>query len=870
MNSPAKIYHGSHRPTKLVVAVTLILALASCSDSVETVLSNSTSSAESFLTIRATWDESSTLNDEDSDIATFLLSDKQIVPDVRVARINTSTKIGVYPTTRALEADYFGYPLTADGQFIVWSRAQDRDDVTLINPKTGSRTKLHSGFTFKNVSYFADLETVIVNSDFCVAVKPDGDVRRIGKGQCIGTSLGLQLLEQDASSITISQINETFQISDRRSFPIKDVQFSAGGALISGRVIGSSSLAVFELLNGRKLWTSKPTDFKADVLSSAKSGDSLLIAQDSDDNDNLVDLLSIRFDQAGSSIKKLLSSRVVAAQLSSDGTAVMIATKSDSQADYAYQTQNLLTGESSDLGYAGEPSGLALSSTDFYAFVSGGTLFVGTFGDEPRRALDIFGEVTGLVEITTESRFLVLTEDGGQTSITSVRETDSRPEAKLVLSVPGRLIFNPQLGSRQGTALLTAIDDDGYGTLYEVSLVNKFDPRRLAEGNIAWFSYGPDGNIFYGDVLNREMNVYVTKSADNPSRALVSTRYVIVRQGPAIIRETGSGFLREMRAYIDPTLELCKRQRLTRLTLAETSTELTLNEMGKGAPASLCIQVPLQLRGSPFDLSLSPVDAGTNTLYQFDSAFELLSSEVGDVDPVTTADSLDVISTADDSQIGTDRTFSYESRLSNQEFSQPTYLLRGYSWTGKTTAVLRIAKPTDKPVSSTNFSRNDWKNRSAAYEACKAQPSLVAGRGSEIEELDLTIGVDANGDAEIKQFCLSIPQASQDSRAEYTLYLVPDNTSGAIAQLALGCADLKARQTASGQPFGSLSSPRDVIGFENRDSRDVGTSRSTTIAVYQLTKGYAGPCYLTHQNPRPADVSAATRVKVQIAIAGPS
>jgi len=869
MDSTAKICHGSRRVTKLVVAITLILALASCSDSAETSLSNSTSSAESFLTIRATWDESSTLDDEGSDIATFLLSDKQIVPNVRVARINTSTRIGVYPTTRALEADYFGYPLTSDGQFIVWSRAQDRDDVTLINPKTGGRTKLHSGFTFKNVSYFADLETVIVNSDFCVAVKLDGDVRRIGKGQCIGTSLGLQLLEQGASSITISQIND-FQVSDRRSFPIKDVQFSAGGALISGRVIGSSSLAVFELLNGRKLWTSKPTDFKADVLSSSKSGDSLLIAQDSDDNDNLVDLLSIRFGQAGSSIKKLVSSRVVAAQLSSDGTAVMIATKSDSRADYTYQTQNLLTGESSDLGYAGEPSGLALSSTDFYAFASGGTLFVGAFGDVPRRALDIFGEVTGLVEITAESRFLVLTEDGGQTSITSVHETDSRPEAKLILSVPGRLIFNPQLGSRQGTALLTAIDDDGYGTLYEVSLVNKFNPRRLAEGNIAWFSYGPDGKIFYGDVLNREMNVYVTESADNPSRALVSTRYVIVRQGPAIIRETGSGFLREMRAYIDPTLELCKRQQLTRLTLAETSTELTLNEMGKGAPASLCIQVPLQLRGSPFDLSLSPVDASTDTSYQFDSAFELLSSEVGDVDLVTTADSLDVISTADDSQIGTDPTFSYESRLSNQEFSQPTYLLRGYSWTGKTTAVLRIAKPTDKPTSSTNFSRDDWKDRSAAYEACKAQPSLVAGRGGETEDLDLTIGVDANGDAEIKQFCLSIPQASRDSRAEYTLYLAPDNTSGAIAQLALGCADLKARQTASGQPFGSLSSPRDVIGFENRDSRDFGTSRSITSAVYQLTKGYAGPCYLTHQNPRPADVSAATRVKVQIAIAGPS
>jgi len=864
MSAPTKTVRGVQRIAGLFIAMAMILGVTSCSDSTQTRSSARNSSSESFLAIRASWDGSSNRLFEGADIATFALSDKQIVPDVRVARSSAETQIGVFPSTRETDADYFGYPLTADGQFIVWSRSGQRDELDLVNPGNGIRTKLHAGTAFRSVSYFQDLGTLVVNSDVCIAVRPDGEVRRVGKGQCVGTSLGLRLVEQSPSSLTISVIDETLQVSDRRSFPVRDAALSARGALVSGRSIGSGSLTVFELSTGRKLWTSKASDFQAEVLSTAKSGDSLLIAQDSDDNDNLVDLFSIRVDETGPSIKKLLSSRLVSAQLSSDGTSVMIATRVSSSGAYAYRTENLVSGESSELGYEGEPSGLALSSTNFYAFASGGTLYIGSFGSAPRRALDIFGEVTGLVEVVAESTFLVLTDDSGQAGITIVRNSGDAPKAKLILSVLGRLTFDPQLGSRNDVALVTATDDDGYGTLYEVSLTDKFDTRRLAEGNIRWFTYGPNENIFYGDVLNGEMTVFLTKSADKPSRTLVSTRYVVIRQGRTAIRETNSGFLGTMQAYLDPTLDFCKKQRLPLIALAEGSTALTLNAIGMGGPASLCIQVSPQARGSLFDLSLSPADTDEKGTEPFDSAFELLSSAVGNVEPISSADSLDIVATADDAETQADSRFSYESRLLKQEFLNPTYLLRGYSWTRKASAVLRVSKPTETAATLTSFSRDDWKSRFESYKDCMELPSLIAGREPG-EELTLTVGVEKNGDAEIKRFCLSIPRSFQQAKAEYALYLIADDTEDAVAQLALGCSKAQARQTPSGRPFETLSSPRDIIGFESRIS-GFGLSPNITIAVFQLPKGFTGPCYLTHQSPRPAEGGAATRARVRMAL----
>jgi len=532
---------------------------------------------------------------------------------------------------------------------------------------------------------------------------------------------------------------------------------------------------------------------------------------------------------------------------------------------YAYRTENLVSGESSELGYEGEPSGLALSSTNFYAFVSGGTLYIGSFGSAPRRALDIFGEVTGLVEVIAESTFLVLTNDNGQAGITIVRNSGGTPKAKLILSVSGQLRFDPKLGSRKDTALVTATDDDGYGTLYEVSLADEFDSRRLAEGNIRWFTYGPNDDIFYGDVLNGEMSVYLTKSADKPSRTLVSTRYVVMRQGRSAIRETNNGFLGTMQAYLDPTLDFCKKQRLALIALAEGSTEIVLNAMGGGGPSSLCIQVPTRVRGNLFDLSLSPSDTDEKGAEPFDSAFELLSTDVGIVDPISSADSLDIVATADDAETQADSKFSYESRLLKQEFLNPTYLLRGYSWTRKASAVLRISKPTETAATLTSFSRDDWKSRSESYKDCMELPSLIAGREPG-EELTLTVGVEKNGDAEIKQFCLSIPRSLQQARAEYALYLVTDDTEDAVAQLALGCSKAQARQTPSGRPFETLSPPRDIIGFESRISDGFGLSPNITLAVFQLTKGFTGPCYLTHQSPRPAEGGAATRARVRMAL----
>lgn len=863
------ISRDRRRSAGFSITILLLLGLVSCSESTKSSTSTDGRGRESFLAVRASLDESNLTGFNGADVATFSLFDSEIVPDVRVARSNDATLIAVFGNTRTTEADYLGYPFATNGQFIVWSRSSQQDELVLINPDNGERTKLHSGQMFANVSYFEDIETLVVNSRVCDAVRLDGEVRRLGIGQCVGTSLGLRLIEQGAESITVSVIDELLEVSDRRKFPIIEATLSASGALVYGRSVGSGSLAVFELATGRKLWTSKPTDFRAEVISSSKSGDSLLVAQDSDDNDNLVDLFSIRVDETGASVKKLFSARTLSAQLSSDGTAVMIATRPSSESVYSYQTENLLTGESSELNYVGEPSGLALSSTNSYAFTNGGTLYVGTFGDAPQRALDIFGEVTGLVEIVGESTLLVLTNDSGQAELTIVRNTDSAPKAKLVLSVFGRLAFNPQLGSRSELALVTAVDQDGYGTLYEVSLADKFEAKRLAEGNIGWFSYGPKGNVFYGDVLNGEMSVYEVTASDKPRRTLVSTRYMVVRQGPSVIRETSGGFLQTIQAYLDPTLDLCKKQRLQLITLQEGSIELTLNEMGQGGPATLCIQVPLQVRGSSFDLSLVQSPEGGSEEEQFDSAFEMLSTDVGSVDAISSADSLDVLATADDSATDTYSTSSFESQLSRFEFSRPTYMMRGYSWSQSASAQFLISKPLENPETSTTFSRDDWKNRAASYRSCKGLPTLVASPARDGTEMEFVVGVDINGDAEIKQFCLSVPRALEQTRTEHSLYLIPDDTRGGIAELALGCADLQARQSSSGRPYGSLSSPREIVGFESRESDGFGSSQNTTLAVFELTKGLFGPCYLTHQSPRPAEAGSVTRAKVRMTLESP-
>ena len=858
---------GFHRSVwGMFVAILLSLATA-CGQGVPSAGSSTPSVGESFLAVSSDPDDGSETNMERPDVATFAITQSQIVPNVRIARYDEQSVINVYSSVNDPEPAYSGYPVMEDGRFGVWRQEGDRHELFLINGSNGQKTQLLQSTDIESISFYQDQQLFIVNSDYCSIILASGEVRRVGKGRCFGSAIGLRLILETSSGVAISVIDRDLTLVNERKFPLTNARLSALGSVIFGTSSPNSGLTVFDTVDGRKLWKSVASDFNVDVISEARSADSILVAQDSDDNDNLVEILSIRRAADQAVVKTLITARSVSAQLSSDGRTAVIATRQTSNSPFDYQTVDLESGRTVPIDFSGDPTDMAFSRTDYYAYTMDGTLFIGRFGEVPQRAIDVFGNVQRLIELPDSKAFLVVTTDGDQTAMTLIRPTTKDIKADLALTTSGELGFSPSSGSSIRGFLVSSTDTDGYVTLYETRFGSELLPTRIAEGNIRWFSYGPDDSIFYGDVLGGQGSTYSVSKGKDRTRTLVSTRFAVFRQGAPYIRDTSSGFVGTMQAFVDPTLDLCKKLKRKITQLSEGSTEFDLASVEDQIPTEFCIQVPLALRNKDFGFKINPNPLAADDEAS-DSALEILTGETGAVDPVGSADLLKVVGNADDKYDRANARLEYAPEIPTITLSNPTYLIRGYSWSKAQKATLEIKDAFESNGQFVEFSRSSWTNHGRIQKSCNSLQKIAYSAFSGGAETEIPISVDQNRDAEIVEFCLQIVASKSGEPANYRMVLMPIDISGKPAKLVTGCEGLRGRQSDAANPYGSLSEVRDIFSFASRIEEPSGNYGNITEIQFSLSKGTFGPCFMTHQAPRPLDAGDGERARIRVYLDG--
>ena len=825
----------------LLLGVAIVMTVGACGGIDGGQSTSNSSEGEAFLAYGASLTSSGELSIGSADVVTFSIEEGSLVPDTRLANGSSAGLISVFDSLSSSSVDYEGFPILPDGSFVVWQQSAEVNYLELISPKNGERKRIFRSASIGSVAYYFEDDLFVVNADFCYAVRTSGETRRLGRGQCEGSKSGLRFITTEKNSLSIYVVSRDLELTERRTFPLKSGRLTAGGALIFGESASDQRLVVFDVVSGERLWSESQGDIEATVLSVAEEGDSLVIGQDRDDGDSRLDLIAVISDSDGTRVVELGSERSVGVQLSTNGKHALIASRTKLKEDYSFRTVSLNGGEV-PVPFQGSPEGIAVGKSGVYLYVSNETLFVGRFGQAPSRAFDLFGTVTQLVEVVGTNALLVITEFEGESTVTALTVGDEQ-SARVVAEGPGSVDFSSQFGGRSGKVLFALREDDGYGTLYEVEPASDGRAKRIAEGNIAAFSYGPGGDVYYVDAFGGSYSSYRVPNGDRGKRLLVSSRYFVLRQGPQQLRETNAGLQGFMDAYVDPTQEICAREGIKTVAFALGATEIQIPEIARGS-ASLCIKVPKSQRGQKVTISheISASDKSS-----VDTAIEVYSSTEDMRDEVVRIDDLKLVTSNDDSFVNGEVVLG--ARIASVVFDRPTYLIRSSSWSEKVDANVRIDEAPNEEVSeSYGFVAERWRARADSFAECKAKPRVgwLANKSGPV--LSDTVGVDDNGNSEIYEFCVDILTPSNQEPTRFDLVVTTTGTgSSATSELVLGCANLKGIPSLGGDTY-RASRAVDFLTAGSAVTRGVKTAWSMS---YLLSKGVFGPCFVTHSNPNP-------------------
>lgn len=837
--------------TAICFGLTLLVAACSSSDTDST---SDSDEGESFLAYGASLSSSEELSFGSADIVTFRLENGPLVPSTRLANGANAGVISVFQSLSSADLEYEGFPLLNDGSFAVWQQSGDVNSIERVSPASGERQKIFKTKNIESVSFYIEQQLFVVNADYCYIVRTDGVTRRVGRGQCEGSKAGLRFITTSSSSLNIFSVDEELELGDRRSFPLRNGDLSSGGGLVFGESASTSRLAVFDVMSGQRLWFEADDDIEATVLSVSAEGDAIIVGHDRDDGDSQIDLIGIASAGDGPTVTPMGSARSVGVQLSTSGKQALIATRAKSSDAYSFKTVSL-SGDEVQIPYKGSPEGFAIGKSDIYTYVSDETLYVGRFGETPRRAFDLFGEVTRLAELRDTKTLIVVTEFEGESTVTAIT-VDDEVSATVLAEGAGLVQFSPRTGGRNDRVLFTLKEDDGYGTLFEAQPSTDNRARRLAEGNIAAFSYGPGGDVYYVDAFGGNYSSYRVPANDQGKRLLVSSRYVVLRQGSQQLRETSGGLQGFMDAYVDPAQQICATEGLKTITFGESETPIEIPEISGGS-VSLCVKVPKESRGQTLEISHV-----TNGDVNADTALEVFTSTAEMRDDVVSVEGLKLVATNDDSFI--DNAIVLPARIQSVVFERPYYIIRSSSWANTVKATVKLVNPTGAVVSEVfGFSTAVWESRASAFAGCKEKPFIKWLGNSAGKPLKQRVGVDSAGNSDIYEFCISVLKPSEDSASRFDLTVSVALAGSPSAEFVLGCSNLKGVRNLLGEGRYRASDETEELRFS---TPDFSTSLDYSMS-YQLTKGLFGPCYVTHDSPNPRESGRGTAGSLTIALA---
>lgn len=747
----------------------------------------------------------------------FSIEGGEIVPSFRLgsdaSTVSISPEFGA-PLGQSVE----GFAKLPNGKIGFWSRKDGTNQIYSLDIKTGDKTRLFSTESeISSVDYFIKQEVFLINTfdssseDKCYVLALNSEPQRVGTGRCESTKDRVWLIMADKDGTTISELNSKFEVSGRQSLPSRSITLSHSGKLAIGESITSGTLDIYSIASGDTLWSSSESDLAAELLAVAESSDSFVIGIDADDEDGLVDLFWFRLDGDKLASDLLGSAHSASVRLSERGDVVIAELKGlgDSKARLLVAT----LGDEVEINDQVEVTEFtAFIEPDIVAFVEDEILYLGKAGTEPTRAMDLYGEIFSIGKASNGGAILVTTEDDGDFLSTVITPNGSRWKAREIFAGMGRpLIWD----SRGDSALILSTEEDGYNMLYNLDLSGEPKSEKLAEGNIQFANFGPDGLVYFADVSGDSIDVFSIKPGDRDSRKRVSSRYTVRRYGPfGLERARYLSDSPTITAVVDRLLAYCKSQGLPILIAtggsATVNVERSANLNDATSSAKVCVRIRTKDVGKEVSVSAS---SGEDVALVWDE-FNLL-----DGDEPSTANNVRTES-ADDQGSTTDPFLQIES-------TDRSALLSVVSWGEASSVEIGVGLEAKGGTPSSEFNFRRYASHNRAREQCLGH-AVIDGSGT----LRVKVGVYPSGLTGETPFCVRLSGLVGGPRR---LIMNPIET-GDVAAITVNCAE-------------------DDYYFEKsfRSDRPSAEDYQSGYSFSSSLKGLVGQCQLRHYLDYPRD-----------------
>lgn len=778
------------------------------------------SSNERFVALELKGDDNRLI---EGNVTLFTIEGDEIVPTFRLGPSDDISAIEVRSDFGSDDDDsYYGFPEFVDGRAAFVNRGNGADQLSLIDVTTGEKSRLLSSeASFRNITFFEKRGVIVANSGYseegrCYVVDKSLEVRRVGSGNCVATAGRLWLISVEDDETRISEIDDTFEVAGRRTISSSGVLLSPSGRLAIATT-PRGLLKIYSMASGDVLWSSNESDSGAEILDTAADSDSFLIGIDADDSDGEVEVLWMRLENGTLKSDSLGSSRTVFANLARSGKVAIVGWE-DPDGITRYDLASLQDSGTPRVQDLGNAESAWFIEPNIIATVEDDTLYLANTKSAPRRAMDIYGQISSIVS-TGGSSLLVTTSEDAKTTLSIVSPDGDRWKSTEAISGVNNLSY---ADSRSSSVLIVTSEDDDYGSLYEVSLANDGKTSRVAEGNIKRAAFGTEGLVYFAEVNGSSVDVYQAKPGDRKSRTRVSSRYIVQRFGPSDARSAKNARGREMTAVIDPLLAYCRSAGIPILDVSASSNTVAVKRNDRGTSVG-CVR--MRQKGSEVALNIR-VESSE------DLAIEWLEYDLSENQTPENGGRVSRLLSADDSA-------SSLSPSLNVTSSAASALIRLYSWGEDATGTISIGSAASSS-SSTEFDRDRYEADGRAREACRIHAVVEAGETKRIK-----VGVLPNGFTGKTPFCVRLEPGPNSPR---TLVMNPIEI-GDLAALTVTCTD--------DDDYFERSFRSDRPSVEDYDE-------GYLFPAWQ--KGLVGLCGFRHYRDYPADYNWGTWGEVDISL----
>jgi len=759
----------------------------------------------------------------EGNVTFFTIEGDEILPTFRLGPSDDIGAIEIRSDFGSGDEDsYYGFPEFVDGRAAFVNRSSDADQLSLIDIATGEKSRLLSSeANFRDITLFEKPGIIVANSGYgeegrCYVVDKSLEVRRVGSGNCVPTAGRLWLISVEDDETRISEIDDMFEVAGRRTIPSGEVLLSPSGRLAIATTT-RGLLEITSMASGDVLWSSNESDSNVEILAAATNSDSFLIGIDADDSDGEVEVLWMRLKDGTLKSDSLGSSRTVFATLSRSGEVAIIGW-GDPDGITRYDLASLEDSDTPRVQDLGNAESTWFVEPNIIATAEDDTLYLANTKSAPRRAMDIYGQISSIVS-NGSSSLLVTTSEDDKTTLSIVSPDGDRWKSTEAISGVSDLSYADSRGS---SVLVVTSEDDDYGTLYEVSAADDGKTSRVAEGNIRRAAFGIEGLIYFAEVNGSSVDVYQAKPGDRKSRTRVSSRYIVQRFGPSGARYAKSARSREMTAVIDPLLAYCRSTGIPIFDASASSNTVAVKRNDRGTSVG-CVR--MRQKGSEVALNVS-VESNE------DLAIEWLEYDLSENQTPENGGRVSRLLSADDSG-------SSLSPSLNVTSSAASALIRLYTWGEDAVGTISIGL-TPSSSSSTEFDRDRYESDETAREACRIHAVVEAGETKRIK-----VGVLPNGFTGETPFCVRLEPGLNSPR---NLVMNPIEI-GDLAGLTVSCTD--------NDYFFDRNFRSDRPSVEDYDG---GYRFSASL------KGLVGLCEFRHYRDYPADYGWGTWGEVDISL----